>query len=80
MSQVWTLPRCLACKKGKVQVEGEDGVLEEGLRPRVARQKPRKLRVGVSLVAACDVRVNGNYVRGWCFCMEGISRYRSCIT
>lgn len=44
--QAWPVRR--AKSKGREQGRGLDGVLEEGLRPRVARQKPGSLCVCVS--------------------------------
>ena len=74
-----------AKSRGREKRRGLDGVLWGRLKSRLARQKPKKLSVSLSLVAACDVRVNGNYVRGWnvtsgvFLYMEVMSRYRSCI-
>lgn len=68
-----------------MQGRGLDGVVGEGQRPRVVPQKPGKFCMGLSLVAACDVRVNENYIRGWnvvsgvFLSTEVISRYRNRI-
>lgn len=78
-------PPGLASKKGKVQGEGAGEGPRWGLRGRIKAQScPAKawkfVCVCVSLVAAPDVRVNGNYVREWnvvsgvFLSMEGISR------